>query len=67
MAKGKRRIDAFSSDELRELTYIRKLLMMQLIRDGVESKEIASVLGIDASTVTRAVPSRKIRKKGGKE
>jgi len=66
MSKRKRKAERFSSDELRELTYIRKLLMMQLIRDDVDSKDIASVLGIDASTVSRAVPSRKMKKKGKK-
>ena len=44
------------------LSDIKKLLILALIKQGVQSKEIASVLGVDAATITRIVPSRKAKK-----
>lgn len=67
MSKRKRKAETFSSNEAEELTYIKRLLMLQLVSDGVDSKDIASVLGIDASAVSRTVPSQKIKKKWKKE
>lgn len=63
MGKETKKAKQFSTNELRELTYIRKLLMLQLVRDGVNSEVIADVLGIDASTVRHLIPMRKIKKK----
>jgi len=44
------------------LSDIKKLLILALIKQGVQSKEIASVLGVDAAIITRMVPSRKAKK-----
>ena len=41
---------------------IKKLLILDLIKKGVQSKEIAAVLGVDAAIITRIVPSRRIKK-----
>lgn len=40
---------------------IKKLLVLDLIVRGVQAKDIAQVLGVDKSTITRIVPSRKIK------
>lgn len=40
---------------------IKKLLILDLIVRGVQGKDIAQVLGVDKSTITRLVPSRKIK------
>lgn len=42
---------------------IKKLLVLALIRQGVQSKDIASVLGVDSAIVSRMVPTRRIKKK----
>jgi DNA-binding MarR family transcriptional regulator len=44
------------------LTDIKKLLILALIRQGVQSKEIAAALGVDPAIITRLIPSRKIKK-----
>jgi predicted transcriptional regulator len=41
---------------------IKKLLILALIKQGVQSKEIASVLGVDPAMITRIVPSRQMKK-----
>lgn len=40
---------------------IKKLLILELIARGVQGKDIAQVLGVDKSTITRIVPARKIK------
>ena len=42
---------------------IKKLLILALIKQGVQSKEIASVLDVDPAIITRMVPLRQIKKK----
>ena len=41
---------------------IKKLLMLDLVAKGVQSKDIAHVLGVDNSVVTRVVPARRLKK-----
>ncbi len=41
---------------------IKKLMILALIRQGIQSKEIASALGVDPAIITRLIPSRKIKK-----
>jgi hypothetical protein len=41
---------------------IKKLLMLDLVAKGVQSKHIAEVLGVDSAVITRIVPARKIKK-----
>lgn len=43
------------------LEEIKKLLILDLITKGIQGKDIAQVLGVDKSTITRIVPSRKIK------
>ncbi len=42
---------------------IKKLLVLALTHQGIQSKDIASVLGVDPAIVSRMVPARKIKKK----
>ena len=46
----------------RLLEDIRRLLILQLIQNGVQSKDIAAVLKVDPATISRLVP-RKVSKK----
>jgi hypothetical protein len=41
---------------------IKKLLILDLITRGVQAKDIASVFGVNKSTITRMVPARQIKK-----
>lgn len=41
---------------LRELTAIKQLLIIALLRDGVQQTHIAKALGISDSTMSRAFP-----------
>ena len=43
----------------RILTDIKKLLILALVKQGVQSKEIAVILGVDPAIVSRMVPTRK--------
>jgi len=45
------------------LEQIKRLLIMALIKQGVPGSEIADVLGLDQSTISRMVPTRRIKKK----
>jgi Mn-dependent DtxR family transcriptional regulator len=38
---------------------IKKLMILELIEKGVQSKDIASILKIDPATITRLVPRKK--------
>lgn len=46
---------------LQLLEDIKKLLILDLITRGVQGKDVAQVLGVDKSTITRLVPSRKVK------
>lgn len=48
------------SDRL--LEDIKKLLILLLIREGVQGKDIATILGVDPAIISRMVPSRKMKK-----
>lgn len=41
---------------------IKKLLILDLVRQGVQGKEIASILGVDPAIISRMVPARQIKK-----
>jgi len=62
MAKRKKP-QTFSTEELKELTYIRKLLILSLIRDGANSEDIGTALGVDSATVRKMLPFKKLRKR----
>lgn len=42
---------------------IKKLLILDLIRQGVQGKDIANILGVDPAIISRMVPARQIKKK----
>ena len=46
---------ASETEELRRLDDIRRLLMLQLLRDGATSAEIGKALGVDGSTVRHLI------------
>lgn len=41
---------------------VRKLLILDLVAKGVQSKNIAHALGVDNAIITRIAPARKIKK-----
>jgi hypothetical protein len=42
---------------------IKKLLILGLIANGVLSKDVAQVLGVEKSTISKVVSSRIVKKK----
>ena len=48
---------------LRELRDIKRLLVLQLISSGVQGAHVAAALQVDAATVSRMVPARRIKKR----
>ena len=44
-----------------ELEAIKRLLILQLVVSGVRAGDIASVLGVDNSVISRLVPARKVK------
>jgi len=54
-------------DIQRTLEEIKKLLILQLIINGVTSGDIARVLGIDSSTIRHMVSIRRVKKPLGKK
>ena len=55
MAKKKRKsIDGLEA--------IKRLLILDLLKQKVTSQEIGRVLGVDSSVIRRMVPIRKVRK-----
>lgn len=45
------------------LEQIKRLLILALVHQGVQGKDIAGVLGVDPAIISRMVPARKIKKK----
>ncbi len=41
---------------------IKKLLILDLVAKGIQSKHIARVLNVDNAVITRTVPAREIKK-----
>lgn len=41
---------------------VKRLLILDLVAKGVQSKHIAKVLGVDNSVITRIVPARQVKK-----
>lgn len=40
---------------------IKRLMILGLLQQGVMSKDIAEVLGVDPSIITRMVPAKRMR------
>ena len=53
--------------ELKELQIIKKLLVLQLLKQGISADYFAALLGIDRADFSRMFPVRKLfkQKKGG--
>jgi len=47
----------------RLLEEIKKLLILLLIRQGVQNKDIANTIKVDPAVISRMVPVRQINKK----
>ena len=47
-----------TKEKIDNLEQIKRLLILGLIRSGVQGKDVASILGIDPATVSRMVPAR---------
>jgi predicted transcriptional regulator len=45
------------------LEQIKRLIVLSLIRQGVQGKDIAAALGVDPAIVSRMLPARQIKKK----
>lgn len=54
-------IESKKTDKL--LEDIKRLLILALIRQGVQGKDIAGALGVDPAIISRMVPTRQIKKK----
>jgi Mn-dependent DtxR family transcriptional regulator len=52
-----------NEQKLDTLEQIKRLLVLALVQQGVQSKDIASALGVDPATISRMVPTRQIKKK----
>ena len=49
--------------ELRELQTIKKLLVLQLLNQGLQADALADLLGMDPADFSRMFPVRKLLKK----
>jgi DNA-binding NarL/FixJ family response regulator len=63
MAPKRKRRKPAGDPVANELADIKRLLILQLLTSGVQTKEIASSLGVDNSTISRMVPARKVKKR----
>ena len=45
------------------LEQIKRLLILGLIQQGIQGKDIATVLNVDPATISRMVPTRQMKKK----
>ncbi len=50
-------------ESIKLLEDIKKLLILDLIRQGVQGKDIAAILGVNPAIISRMVPVRQIKKK----
>ncbi|NWG37053.1 hypothetical protein [Nitrososphaera sp.] len=51
-----------SDNELKELQDIKKLLVVQLLVNGVAASDLAELIGMDPADFSRAFPARKLLK-----
>jgi len=51
------------SEKLEPMEEVKRLLILALVHSGVQAKDIADVLGVDKSAISRIVPSRQVKKK----
>lgn len=50
-------------EKMEVMEQIKRLLVLGLIQQGVQGKDIAAVLKVDPATISRMVPSRKVKVK----
>jgi hypothetical protein len=50
------------SEELKELQAIKKLLVLQMLNEGIQAETIADLLEMDHSNFSRMFPVRKLLK-----
>ncbi len=53
--------------ELKELQAIKKLLVLQLLNQGIQADAIADLLGMDRADFSRMFPVRKLLKRKVRE
>ena len=53
--------------ELKELQAIKKLLVLQLLNQGIQADAIADLLGMDRGDFSRMFPVRKLLKRKARE
>ena len=53
--------------ELKELQAIKKLLVLQLLTQGIRADAIADLLGMDRADFSRMFPVRKLLKREARE
>ena len=51
-----------TSDSIKELSDIKRLMVLLLLKLGSTSEEIAIALQVDASVVRRMIPGRQVKK-----
>lgn len=52
-----------TKEKIDNLEQIKRLLILGLIRSGVQGKDVAGILGIDPATVSRMVLARTVKGK----
>lgn len=52
-----------TKEKIDNLEQIKRLLILGLIRSGVQGKDVAGILGIDPATISRMVPARTVKGK----
>ena len=62
MAKKKSKKQVAKDPLVKELQSIKRLLILWLLKEGVDQKVIAYALQMDAADVSRMMPVRKIKK-----
>jgi len=53
--------------QLKELQAIKKLLVLQLLNQGIQADAIADLLGMDRADFSRMFPVRKLLKRKARE
>lgn len=53
--------------ELKELQAIKKLLVLQLLNQGIQAEALADLLGMDHADFSRMFPVRKLLKRRARE
>jgi DNA-binding MarR family transcriptional regulator len=52
-----------SDQKVDSLEQVKRLMVLALLHQGVQGKDIAAALGVDPGTVSRMIPLRRVGKK----